>query len=326
MSIQPPLVSVLFPVYNAEKYLKSAIDSILKQTYSNFELILLDDGSTDQSFAIASQFAQQDARVQLSHHVNMGLCRTLQKGVSLAQGKYIARMDADDIAHPERFERQVAYLEAHPTCVVLGTAITVIDPENDKIDLPQVSQDHDTILAELLSWTGPRLCHPTVMMRTESVKAVDGYTQDYHYEDIDLFLKLSQIGTLANLPERLLNYRWHLSSITHTRNQAKIRAIQDKLCQTYPGSVMQPAPTCPIASVYYSPYESYCRWLILAHRSGFWRSSLKYLFRVLFSHPLTPKSYWALIIVLVGEKTAATCWNWLLAIKHRRLSSPSPHS
>lgn len=326
MSNQPPLVSVLFPIYNAEKYLASAIESILKQTYANFELILLDDGSTDQSFAIASRFAEQDGRIQLHHHANMGLCRTLQKGVNLAQGKYIARMDADDIAHPERFKRQVSYLEQHSNCVVLGTAITVIDPENDKIDQPGISQAHETILAELLSWKGARLCHPTVMMRTGSVRAVGGYTQEYHYEDIDLFLKLARCGTLANLPDRLLNYRWHLSSITHTRNLAKIRAIQDKLCQTYSGSMIQSAPTCPIASAYYTPYECYCRWLVLARRSGFWRSSLKYLFRVLISHPLTPKSYWALITVLVGEETAATGWNWLLAIKHRRLSSPSPHS
>jgi glycosyltransferase involved in cell wall biosynthesis len=320
-----PLVSVLLPVYNGKKYLESAIGSILNQTYTNFEVILLDDGSSDNSLAIADRWASQDPRIQVYHHANQGLCQTLQKGVNLAKGKYIARMDADDIAHPERFERQVKYLEQQLDCVVLGTAITVIDPEGDRITQPAVSQDHESIVSELLNWTGARICHPTVMMRTESVKAVGGYTQEYHYEDIDLFLKLSQHGTLANLLERLLSYRWHLSSISHTRDQTKIADIEYKISQTYQGCVQPHQVSCPVAS-YFTTYESYCRWAILARRSGFWRSSLKYLFRVLGSQPLKPKSYWALFHVMLGESIASSLWNSLLVIKYGRLSSPSSNA
>jgi glycosyltransferase involved in cell wall biosynthesis len=321
-----PLVSVLLPVYNGEKYLESAIESILNQTYSHFEVLLLDDGSTDQSLAIASTWAQQDARIQVHHHANRGLCQTLQKGVNLAQGKYIARMDADDIAHPERLERQVHYLEQHSDCVALGSAITVIDPENDRIVQPSVSQNHGAIVAELLSWQGARICHPTVMMRTEAVKAVGGYTQEYHYEDVDLFLKLAQRGTLANLPERLLDYRWHLSSISHTRNLARAAEIEQKISQIYQGDGARVLKSRPVDSSYFTTYESYCRWSILARRSGFWRSSLKYLLRILISKPLTVKSYWILIHIILDESLASSVWNRMLALKHRIFRSPSPHS
>ena len=322
---EAPLISVLLPFYNSERYLDSAIFSILNQTCTVFELILLDDGSSDRSLAIATQIAQLDSRVKVHHHPNMGLCRTLQKGVDLAQGKYIARMDADDIAHPERFEHQLAYLEQHPNCVLLGTAITVIDPDNDKLHLPSVSPDHNTILSELLSWKGARICHPTVMMRTDIVRAVGGYTQEYHYEDIDLFLKLAQYGTLANLPERLLNYRWHLSSISHTRNYEKIAEIERKISRMYQGGAIQQKISCTVESSYFTAYESYCRWLILARRSGFWRSSLKYLFKIMINQPLAPKSYWILLNVILGEQSASAFWNRLLAIKRDRLSSPSPN-
>jgi hypothetical protein len=143
---------------------------------------------------------------------------------------------------------------------------------------------------------------------------------------VDLFLKLAQRGTLANLPERLLDYRWHLSSISHTRNLARAAEIEQKISQIYQGDGARVLKSRPVDSSYFTTYESYCRWSILARRSGFWRSSLKYLLRILISKPLTVKSYWILIHIILDESLASSVWNRMLALKHRIFRSPSPHS
>jgi glycosyltransferase involved in cell wall biosynthesis len=328
-----PLVSVLLPFYNSEKYLKSAIQSILQQTYFNFELLLLDDGSTDGSLNIAKEFAQQDARIQVHHHSNMGLCKTLQKGVELVKGKYIARMDGDDIALPQRFELQVNYLEKHPNCVALGTALTIIDPENDVLCMPEITQEHEQLVAELLQWKGSRICHPTVMMRTDVVQAVGGYVQEYHFEDVDLFLRLAKQGKLANLSERLLQYRWHIGSVSHTRNHARINEIKRSIlnkasaelglsipelhqesskCTTSTSNTKNHSAT---PAKYTADYEAYCKWCLVARQSGFYGSSLKYLIRAFQSKPFTAKSYWLLLGFLLGEQTASRFWNSLIGVK-----------
>ena len=323
--LNPPLVSVLLPVYNGEKYLDQAVQSILNQTYRNFELILLDDGSSDCSLKIAQTYADTDKRVRVYSHENMGLCRTLQKGVSLSLGKYIARMDADDIALPERFEQQVKYLESNPSCVVLGAGTIVIDPQDNLLYAPELTQGHEKILLELLQWKGSRICHPTVMMRTETVRAVGGYVQEYHYEDIDLFLKLAKVGKLENLPQKLLKHRLHLNSVCHTRNDLELNEIKQKIyldaiknlnisvdfCEQNGLTLPQPIDT----SEYYSEYEVYRRWSVLARRSGFYITSLKYVYKAFANKPFKTKTYWTLLYCLFGEKYSSLVWNILLKAK-----------
>jgi len=320
-----PLVSVLLPFYNAEKYLGVAIESILNQTYSHFELLLLDDGSSEQSLKIAEHYAKQDTRIKVYHHENMGVCGTLQRGVSLAQGKYIARMDADDIACPERFQQQLHYLEQNPDCVVLGTRTVVVDPENQILYSPQVSTGHEEILKELLQWRGSRLCHPTVMMPTEAVKAVGGYTQEYMNDDIDLFLKLTKSGKFANLPEPLLRHRVHLSSVCHTRDESEVDRIKKRiyfdaianlsLSQEFLEANQITPPTSSLASDYYSAYEVYRRWCLLARRSGFYRSSLKYCYKTFVNQPFQAKTYWTLFHCLMGEHYGSALWKFLMNIR-----------
>lgn len=329
--IDSPIISVILPFYNNERYLEAAIKSILKQTYRSFELLLLDDGSTDASLAIAQKYAQIDPRVKVHHHANMGLCRTLQKGVSLATGKYIARMDGDDIADPKRFELQMDYLEQNPDCVALGTALTVIDPDGDVICEPDITQEHEQLVKELLQWQGSRICHPTVMMRTELIRLVGGYTQEYHFEDVDLFLKLAKHGKLANLPDRLLWYRWHISSITYTRNPAIIREIKQTIYQraikqlqlsslanATSLSLQNLESSSPAQVKTYDPeYEAYCKWCVIARESKFYHSSFKYLLKIFKSKPFVPKTYWAMINFILGEQTGSAIWEILLIIKNR---------
>ncbi|AFY47772.1 glycosyl transferase [Nostoc sp. PCC 7524] len=332
-----PLISVILPFYNTEQYLETAIQSILNQTYKNFELLLLDDGSSDQSLAIAQKYAQIDPRVKVHHHPNMGLCRTLQKGVSLASGKYIARMDGDDIADSQRFELQVNYLEQNPDCVALGTALTVIDPDGDVIYQPEITQEHEQLVKELLQWQGSRICHPTVMMRTELVRLVGGYTQEYHFEDVDLFLKLAKHGKLANLPERMLWYRWHIGSISHTRNQVRVNEIKQTIynraianLQLSLDSEIKPflsqnvdSVQVPNKSANDPEYEAYCRWCVIARESGFYHSSFKYIVRIFKSNPLATKTYWVLINFIIGEQYGSALWKLLLSIKQTLFNKES---
>src|SRR4051794_24772902 len=113
----PPPISVLLAVYNGGRYLRAAVDSILTQTFTDFEFIIIDDGSTDGSLATLREFAQRDPRINLVSRPNKGLTVTLNEGIALARGEFLARMDADDIALPQRFEKQIAYLRDHPECV-----------------------------------------------------------------------------------------------------------------------------------------------------------------------------------------------------------------
>lgn len=321
-----PCISVLLPFYNAEKYLDKAIESILKQSYQDFELLLLDDGSFDMSLTIAQKYGEVDERISIISHANMGLCKTLQKGLSLAKGTYIARMDGDDIALPERFKEQIQYLEKHPNCVVLGTGSVIIDQNDQVLYVPEVAEGHNNLLAQLLKWTGPRICHPTVMMRTNAVKAVGGYVQQYHYEDIDLFLRLANVGQLENIPSLLLQHRVHLKSICHTRNDAELNKIKQKIyldaveslnlssefCQQNNIDCPQPIDT----SEYYSTYEVYRRWSALAKRSGYQKSSLVYLWKAFLIKPFQAKTYWTAFCFLFGESYSTQLWNYLLRLKN----------
>ena len=130
LSNKTPAISVLLPVYNAERYLGLAVESVLNQTFDDFELLAFDDGSSYQSLSILREFAAKDSRVRVSSRENRGpLVVALNEMIAIARGPYLARMDADDICRSQRFEKQVAYLEAHPECVMVGSKCLAIDPE-----------------------------------------------------------------------------------------------------------------------------------------------------------------------------------------------------
>jgi glycosyltransferase involved in cell wall biosynthesis len=202
-----PRISVAMSVYNNAPYLAHAIESILAQTLTDFEFLIVNDGSTDGSGDIIDRLAAGDSRIKVSHQPNAGLIVSLNRMIDTARAPLIARMDGDDIALPERFARQVAFLDAHPDIGVLGTGCTCIDedgrPSSHKFDNVTTPDD---VLADLRN--GPPLCHPSVMMRSDAVRTVGGYHRAYqHCEDYDLWLRLSEHVRMANLPERLLLYR-----------------------------------------------------------------------------------------------------------------------
>jgi glycosyltransferase involved in cell wall biosynthesis len=144
-----PRISVVMSVYNGEKYLRQAIESILQQTYTDFEFIIIDDGSTDSSREIIQSYDDKRIRLVINEQ-NIGLTKSLNKGIRLAKGEFIARMDADDISLPQRFEKQVAYLDSHPEVGVLGTYANIIDHRGKIINNIIFPTEHETILWTML--------------------------------------------------------------------------------------------------------------------------------------------------------------------------------
>ncbi|WOI58409.1 glycosyltransferase family 2 protein [Palleronia sp. LCG004] len=226
-----PRVSVLLPVYNAQAYLAEAIESILRQSFADFEFLIIDDGSTDGSVEIVSLYAARDPRIRFVARENRGLVATLNELAEMAQGEYLARMDADDISLSDRFLHQVARLDAEPGLSALGTWWLNIDEMGNPIYVATPPLDHPTVDALNLSGVAA-LSHPSVMMRTDRFREVGCYIETYKSaEDVDLWLRLAEHGRLANLDEVLLRYRMLETSISGTRrdqqNDSKRRACAD---------------------------------------------------------------------------------------------------
>jgi glycosyltransferase involved in cell wall biosynthesis len=225
-----PAISVLMPVFNAERYLAAAVESILRQTLTEFELIVVDDGSTDRSPAILDDFAKRDSRIRIISRPNTGIVGALNDGLKECRADLIARMDADDVSRPTRLALQYDYLQSHRDCALVGSRVLLIDPEGSPIREWVTELSHDEIDRAHLERGWP-VVHPTVMMRRQLVEQLGGYRKQYQtLEDLDLFLRLAEVGRLANLAEVLLDYRQHFSSICHTQSDRQ-SAIRDAILQ-----------------------------------------------------------------------------------------------
>ncbi len=209
-----PEISVVMPVYNGEEYLPEAIESVLDQTFGDFEfLVVCEHGSNDASLEIVERYAEKDKRVRpIYNSERLGIAASLNVGLEAATGKYIARMDGDDLSGPRRFEVQKAFLDAYPEVVVCGTTHTVNDSPNWRVDYVA---DPDMLASQLLFVVAMR--HPTIMLRREQ-EAGCRYDEGLAgVEDYDFYYKLSKVGKLANiLDQSLFLYR-------QTRQNASVR-------------------------------------------------------------------------------------------------------
>lgn len=215
MKTKQPLVSVIIPVYNANGFLPSAIESILSQIYRNFEVIAIDDGSVDNSYQILKSYAKRDSRLRVyKNQRNLNISNTLNRGIKLARGQYIARMDADDLAHPKRLSRQIKFMKSHPEVVILGGQVKTIDI-NNKIIGRKLFPKTDQQIREALFTTNP-IQHPTAIInRALLPKNFAWYNPSLPpAEDYDLFFRLGQYGLYRNLDRFVLKYRQYLGSET----------------------------------------------------------------------------------------------------------------
>ena len=217
-------VSVIMGVYNGERYLPDAIKSILDQTLTDFEFIIINDGSTDRSREIVMSFS--DPRIKpVDNEKNLGLVATLNRGLELANGKYIARMDADDIALPNRLQRQVDYMEQHPEMVVSGTSVELFN-DAEVHSIWKVTVDPRSIAMQLLFV--PCFCHPSAILRGEVIRKHQiRYSKDYvHAEDYELWIRLLRSGfNIGNLSEVLLRYRMHGLNIGMTKKSDQLATV-----------------------------------------------------------------------------------------------------
>lgn len=221
-----PTVSVIMSHCNGVDYLSAAVESVLAQTFRDFEFIIIDDGSTDASPDALRAFAARDARIKLVVRENRGLTKTLNEGVRLAAGKYLARMDSDDVCSPDRFAKQVAYLDAHPDVVALGGAYEMIDDAGRVFHVMRYPDDDGQLQESSLSGR-PALCHPLVMMRADAVAKVGGYDESFPVaQDNDLWLRLGEVGKLACLPDVLLQYRQHGKSVSEAKAERQIEGLR----------------------------------------------------------------------------------------------------
>ncbi len=217
MSVSP-LVSVIMPVYNGERFLCEAVDSILSQTFRDFEFIVIDDGSADNTPAILRQYCRKDGRIiWLRKSKNEGIVAALNSGLDHARGKYIARMDADDISLPERLEKQVRYLESNLGTGVLGSSAQIIDQQGKPLFVVRFPETHALILWSL-HFHCP-IIHPTVMARRDFFLRAGGYRSSWpHAEDYDLWARMVYQSIFHNLGEVLLQLRKHDANITQTKS------------------------------------------------------------------------------------------------------------
>ncbi len=228
MKIEDPLVSVVMPVFNAEKTVVKAAESILSQAYKNFELLIIDDGSTDQSVSLVEKI--KDKRIRLiKNGVNRGIVSVLNDALRIASGDLVARQDADDQSSIERLERQVRILTEEPDLVAVGSALHVIDEYGRSVGVWSYPQSSGLSRWQLLFKTP--LAHSAAMYRKLPVCEIGGYSDAYrHAEDYHLWSRLSEIGGLRSVEEPLLKYSIASSGVSR-RNAEAQREVHCKIAQ-----------------------------------------------------------------------------------------------
>jgi|SRR5665213_995802 len=208
-----PTVSIVMGAYNAQRYLAQTLDTLLAQTFGDFELIVADDGSTDRTPHILEEYHRKDARVRPMRIAHGGIVDAANAGLQAARCELIARADSDDLYMPDRLEKQVKFLAEHPEVAAVGGRMLVIEPYGSPIRVSDHKLTHEEIEADLLKGFGWAMPQPITMMRKSVAMKVGAYRHDYPWsEDLDLFLRMAEAGRLANLPDVLCKYRNHPGS------------------------------------------------------------------------------------------------------------------
>lgn len=212
-------ISVLMSVYNDEKYLKKSIESILQQSFIDFEFIIINDGSTDSTQEILKFYSSIDKRIKIIEQPNSGMTKALNYGLSLAQGKYIARIDSDDISFPKRLEIQINFLELHPDIDLLGGGMQVIDDMDNVIGLRNIYiKNPNKALCHLNIYV-----HSDVMFRRSVLRKVIGYREKFqNAQDYDLWLRISEVSKIAKLQDILGQWRLNINGYTVARTSEQI--------------------------------------------------------------------------------------------------------
>jgi glycosyltransferase involved in cell wall biosynthesis len=298
-----PKVSVAMPVYNAERYVAEAIQSILAQTLGDFEFLIIDDGSTDGSLAIIREYASRDPRIKFLSRPNKGVVKTLNEVLALCRGDLVARMDADDISMVDRLAKQVKYLEDHPECVMVGSRVQIIDPEGMPLTILSDALTHEQIVEGLLAARGQLVHHPAIMFRRRIALEIGCYREIFdEAEDLDLFLRLAEVGRIVNLEEPLLKYREHpfkAGRVKAVRVEENVRRILADAHRRRGREYQTPAQAPEIKLLQDSDIHRTWAWWALS--SGHVASARKHARACLGRAPLSPASWRLFYCALRGH-------------------------
>ncbi|MEO1496465.1 MAG: glycosyltransferase [Planctomycetota bacterium] len=281
-----PEISFVIPVYNAGGYLREALASLRWQTFTRWEAVCVNDGSTDSSPIVLREFAAFDPRFRVIDQPNAGIVGALNRGLSEARGQWIARMDADDVATPDRLERQWRAAGQDPGVVAVGANVLVVDPDGDPIRLTRYPITHQGIEKSMLAGR-ETLAHPTMLFRRRAALDAGAYRPEYEWvEDTDLWLRMLSAGRFANVAAPLLRYRLHEKSVCWNRRAlqrerlaAVLRAAHEERGLKSPESLAAPkrGKQSPAAG----------KWARQAARAGAYRTALKQWRRLITGEGLT---------------------------------------
>jgi len=253
-----PVLSVILPAFNIAQFVRDAVASVQTQTFADFELIVVNDGSTDATLSILQGIAANEPRLRIISRSNTGIVGALNDALAATAAPYIARMDGDDLCAPTRFARQLAFLKANPEVLLVGSNVEFIDSRGARLKTYRPPHDNASIQKALLEGNSGALIHPTIMGPRRAWTETGGYRENYKFvEDYDLYLRAARLGPLANLDESLLQYRIHAQSTNYVRRDRQVTLLKE-LCRDARQQaglkddfVFQPTPAHPdLASVY----------------------------------------------------------------------------
>jgi glycosyltransferase involved in cell wall biosynthesis len=278
-------ISVLMPVYNTARYLHSALTSIAEQTFRNFELLVTDDGSTDESARILKEFGSTEPRMRVVRRANRGIVATRNELLEQASGEFLAWMDSDDVAVPERLARQLAEFRRNPALVCVGGAALCVDPDDMPLHVERFPLTDTDIKAG--QWEGGGMRFPTTMMRTATALEVGGFRAPFAIgEDLDFLMRLGERGALGNLNDVLLRYRLHPAGTSFRLGEQweehldAIRALADERRRTGTDTLERTGKLDKLISRRHDEpvpaYDLHVRWARLALSNGYVQTARKH--------------------------------------------------
>jgi glycosyltransferase involved in cell wall biosynthesis len=225
-----PLLSVIIPAYNVAPYIRDAIASVQAQTFRDFEIVVVNDGSQDATLSILQGIAATEPRLRIISRPNTGIVGAMNDAIAVSIAPYFARMDGDDLCAPNRFQRQLDFLRSHPEVLLVGSDVEFIDSTGARLKTYRPPRDAAGIHQALLNGNSGALIHPAVMGPRRAWIDTGGYREAYRFvEDYDLFLRAALLGPLANIDESLLRYRIHAQSTNYTRRDRQTTLLKE-LC------------------------------------------------------------------------------------------------
>ena len=324
-----PKVSLIMPVFNTDRFVGEAIESVLCQSFTDFELIAIDDGSTDKSAAILRTYVRKDSRVRVVRTSHKGVAHARNVGIESCRGAYVANLDSDDIACPTRLQAQVDFLESRTGYVVVGTRALMVDVDGDPITARPVLEKHDDIEAQLRQGRGLAIVHSSCMFRRCALEEAGGYDEGLSiYEDLDLYFRLSAIGKISNIPATLIKVRRHVSSFSATQSRSSlVDSLQGVLARARKrnGQIINEQETITLSERPFSNAAHYSLWAKLAFTAGNYVTARKYLLRLLVKAPMSAESSreFAALVTTYARRTLRRKIHWMFAARDKILMPPN---